>query len=133
MPTIADYVLIYDDVFTIENKGSFSSYPSFWSKTFSLDSGANLSKKPILAFVLISKKNAEGKTISFEVRINGVIALSYKLGGLKQTVVNTIHEVIGTGTKYFTGAKNNRIEFIITGGEGKLQFGDIVLHYKRTV
>jgi hypothetical protein len=126
LPTIADYLIITDAKFEIQHGTNNSS----WSKTFSLENSTSLGSKSILAFILTPGGSG---TITFEVKINGVSQASYKL--VQAADVSTIHEVINANVLK-AGTDANTIQFSITsatGGVGLLEFGDIVLHYQRTI
>lgn len=120
MPRIADYTIITDDKFSIQTGGDIDR-----TVNFSLESGAHLGSRSILAFVLFVDGNA--KNLKFEVLINGSGQLSYTFTGFQ---VNTLHEVIAANLLK-QGA--NSIEFRIVGGTGKLEFGDVVLWWQRDV
>jgi hypothetical protein len=92
---------------------------------FTLESGAHLPSRSILAFVLFVAQGAN--SLAFEVKINDAVQLNYTFTGFQ---VNTLHEVIDANV---LKAGTNNIVFRITGGSGTLQFGDIVLQYQRDI
>lgn len=120
MPRIADYAIITDDKFTIQTGGDIDR-----DFDFTLESGAHLGSRSILAFVLFVDGDAD--SLAFQVKVNGKSQLSYTFTGFQ---VNTLHEVINRDV---LKAGTNNVEFRITGGSGKLAFGDVVLHYQRDI
>lgn len=120
MPRIADYTIIKDERFTIQTGGDIDQ-----TFNFSLESGAHLGSRSILAFVLFVSGNA--KSLKFEVLVNGSVQLSYTYSGFRS---NTLHEVIAAD---LLKQGTNSIEFRIVGGTGKLEFGDVVLWWQRDV
>jgi hypothetical protein len=120
MPRIADYAIITDGKFTIKTGGDLDQ-----DFDFTLESGAHLPSRSILAFVLFVAQGAS--SLAFEVKINNVAQLNYTFTGFQ---VNTLHEVIDANV---LKAGTNNIVFHITGGSGTLQFGDIVLQYQRDI
>jgi hypothetical protein len=122
MPRIADYAVITDAKFTIQTGGDIDK-----DFDFTLESGAHLGSRAILAFVLFVHGGAE--KLAFEVRINKSVQLSYVFT-VSGTRIHTLHEVINANV---LKAGTNTIEFRITGGFGSLEFGDTVLHYQRDI
>ncbi len=122
MPRIADYAIITDGKFSIQTSGDIDK-----DFSFTLESGANLGSRSILAFVLFVEAGAG--SIGFKVSINGSSELQYTF---TEARVNTLHEVISANLLK-AGTNANKIVFSITGGSGKLDFGDIVLHYQRDI
>jgi len=120
MPRIADYTIITDAKFTIQTGGDIDQ-----TFSFSLESGAHLGSRSILAFVLFVDGNA--KNLKFAVLVNGLEQLSYSFTGFQ---INTLHEVIAAN---LLKQGTNSIEFRIVGGTGKLEFGDVVLWWQRDV
>jgi hypothetical protein len=126
MPTIADYVVITDGKFTV---GTADNIADHWTKRFTLESGASLASRSILQFVLIRKGTGD---FNVGMKINDSDQLDYTFAGVKQTIVNTIHEVISPNLLKL-GTDANEIAFGIGGGTGSIEIGDIVLHYQRTI
>ncbi len=124
MPRIADYLIISDGKFTIKTGGDTD-----WDSNFTLESGAHLGSRSILAFVVFVHGGAD--KLAFEVKINGSKELAYQFT-VSGTRIHTLHEVIGANVLK-TGTNANKIEFRITGGSGTLEFGDAVLHYQRDI
>lgn len=122
MPRIADYTIITDSKFSITSATGGDIDKDF---NFTLESGAHLGSRSILAFVLFVKSGANN--LGFEVKINNSSQLSYTFTGFQ---VNTLHEVISANV---LKAGTNNIEFRITGGSGNLEFGDAVLWWQRDV
>jgi hypothetical protein len=122
MPRIADYASITDTKFTIPTGGDIDK-----DFDFTLESGAHLGSRSILAFVLFVHGGAD--KLGFEVKVNKSAQLSdfFTVSG---TRIHTLHEVINANV---LKAGTNNIEFRITGGSGTLEFGDTVLHYQRDI
>ena len=120
MPRIADYSIITDSKFALQTGGDIDR-----DFDFTVESGAHLGSRSILAFVLFVKNGAN--SLGFEVKINGSSAMTYTFTGFQ---VNTLHEVIAANVLQ---AGTNNIEFRVTGGSGTLEFGDAVLWWQRDV
>lgn len=120
MPRIADYAVITDGKFAIQTGGDVDK-----DFDFTLESGAHLGSRSVLAFVVFA--NSAANNLTFEVKVNGIAQLSYTISGFR---TNTLHEAINANV---LKAGSNNIAFSITGGSGKLEFGDTVLLYQRDI
>lgn len=121
MPRIADYAIISDQPFTIENGGERSR-----RFTFSLEQGLHRGSRSILAYVLYV--NAGANPVSYSVTVNGSSQLVHSMNDSR---VSTLHEVISANLLI---AGTNTIEFQITNDlPGSLQFHDVVLFFQHTV
>ena len=118
MPRIADFAVITDTKFSINNLPGGDSDREF---DFTLD-GPHVGSRSVLYFVLFVLDGC-----GFQVSINGHPQLNYQFSG--RTVI-TLHEVIGSNV---LKAGTNSIEFKIISGLGKLEFGDAVLFYQRDI
>ena len=120
MPRIADYAVVTDARFALQTGGELDR-----DFGFTLENGAHLGSRSILAFVL--NVNSGATSLGFEVKVNGSSQLSYTYTGFRS---NTLHEVIDADV---LRAGSNTIEFRITGGAGGLEFGDVALFYQRDI
>jgi len=120
MPRIADYVVIRDTKFEISSEPGKDPDKDF---DFTLESGASIASRSILAFVLFVYKGC-----GFEVKINGTKQVDFSFSG--PTIV-ALHEVIAANV--LKAGSDNNIEFRVVVGRGTLEFGDVVLHYQRDI
>lgn len=120
MPRVADYAVITDGQTTLQTGGDIDK-----DFDFTLESGAHLGSRSILAFVLLT---SAANNPEFQIKINGTAQLSYGIFGVG---AHTLHEVIDANV--LKAGSNNNIAIKIIGGSGKLVFGDIVLHYQRDI
>lgn len=121
MPRIADYAVVSDGSFTLENNGDNRIF-----NNIDLESGTHTGSRAVLMYVLFI--DAGEQPVTYRVTINGQSQINHSLNGVR---VATLHEVINSNV---LNLNNNTIEFEITNGNpGALQFSDVVLMYQRNV
>ena len=124
MPRIADYAVVTDGKFTLQQGGDID-----WAGTVSLEGGAHIGSRSILAF----SYSVTGPSINlkFEVKIGSTPqAQQVVILSLAPQFFSTVHEVIA---KDVLTAGANKIEFRILSGPGILQVTDVILFYQRDV
>lgn len=126
MARIADYLVISDARHELHKSGQRPVREDF---KFTLESGAHVSSRAILAFVL--KVDNDAEDLHLTVEINGIEQVSYTFSGFRSS--STLHEVIDRDVLKADG--ENSIEFELDAGDGSggVRFGDVVLLYQRDV
>ena len=124
MARIADYLVIADSKHHLRKDDQRPPHAEEFQ--FTLESGAHLSSRAILAFVLKVESNTAD--LRFEVAVNEIDQVNYTFSEFRSS--STLHEVIDQNVLQ---AGENSIKFRIEGGTGGVRFSDVVLFYQRDV
>ena len=124
MARIADYVVITNSTHELQKDGLRPVKEDF---QFTLESGAHVNSRAVLAFVL--KVESDANDLHLEVEINGSDQVGYTFSGFRSSA--TLHEVLSRDVLKADG--ENEIKFELDGGEGGVKFGNVVLFYQRDI
>jgi hypothetical protein len=126
MARIADYVVITDIIHELNKNTARPKKKKF---RFTLESGAHVHARAVLAFVL--EVESARYDLRFDVQINDNAQPSHTLSGSRPS--STLHEVVNSDMLKADG--ENEIEFILEelDGRGKVRLSDVVLYYKRDI
>ena len=119
MSKVADYAILSDN--KVEMKIGSDIDKSF---TFSLPNSTDLNSRGILMFML---DTVNPSNLKFHIDINGKQVFN---GVYNSDVYHSVHEVINTG---ILKKGSNTCTFVVDGGGGKLQVGDITCWYQNSV
>jgi hypothetical protein len=125
MARIADYLVITDTKHHLQKDGARP--PRAEEFKFTLESGAHIGSRAILAFVLKVESGTED--LELEVEVNEVDQVNYTFSDFRSS--STLHEVIDRDL--LKADVENTIKFRIEGGTGGVRFSDVVLYYQRDI
>lgn len=122
MATVADYLVIRDDSFTLGNNQE---------RTLSFSLGSIVSdndgaRRPFLAFMLDSSSNASNLAVTIEVNDQPIRSFQ-----ISNDAALGVWEVFGSNILNING--NNTIQFRVESGVGTVTFSDVILWFQQNV